>query len=297
MTHSPHIDPERIAALLDGRLSVAEASALRAQLAVADDDTLGAFADAAAIVVEEATTSTPRRDERGIVPIASARSRRRWIVPGVASAAAAAVIVAIALRTDAPPTADAYAPWMYAASLPASAVLPASPAWGTSRGSGDAVALDKRAVRVGVLLTDLELETRMGRSSATTALALATLLDGIPGTTASVTALRELAATKGSPLPAKERQAVGRDILGAFDAKLTSAGAYLEAAGIAARSGDDAFFDRIPPVPLAGLAADPRLDPTSRAAARRAMTALSAHPRNHAEARAAVEELLRLLAR
>ena len=73
------MDPERLAALIDARLSEEERELLLAELARSDDGTLAILADTAAA-----------RDElaRDVTPI---RRRLQWVVPLAAAAAVTAI--------------------------------------------------------------------------------------------------------------------------------------------------------------------------------------------------------------
>ena len=109
------MDPERLAALIDARLSEEERALLLAELARSDDGTLAILADTAAA-----------RDElaRDVTPI---RRRLQWVVP----LAAAAAVTAIWLGW--PPEAP-FARLGRLAGAPALAVLPV-------RGGADSAAL------------------------------------------------------------------------------------------------------------------------------------------------------------
>lgn len=122
MTDNQRIDPERLAALLDGRLGDADAAVVRAQLADADDDTLSAYADAVAVSAELGEAATP-----GVVSIESARKARRWRTPAFAAAAAAAAVAVFMFRPSV--ATDVSRPALYAAALPAGATSAGSPVW------------------------------------------------------------------------------------------------------------------------------------------------------------------------
>src|SRR4051812_19099551 len=89
-----HSKAERIAALIDGRLSGEERRTLLNQLAESEDD-LSVMADAAAAADDlTASGEVANRASSTAIPISSAKSRRpaRMIfVGGVAAAAAAAI--------------------------------------------------------------------------------------------------------------------------------------------------------------------------------------------------------------
>ena len=295
LTDSQHLDPARLAALIDGQLSDVEAASVRAQLAIADDDALSAFADAIAISGALAEGSAPLRGGRGIVvPILSARKRRRWIMPSLATAAAAAAITFIAVRSGQSPS-DVYRPFVLAAALPGTVGLQDAPVWGVTRGSADGVSARARAVRVGALLTDLEFSALRGDNVGPHASALATLLEDVPGSTSSIIALRQYAAARGSGRSAHDRRVLGQGAMHWVDVSLANAGAYLEAARLATASGDTSFIDRFPASDVTSLARGELLDSGSRAALRRLVGVMETRPRDVTAIHAAVEALLRLL--
>lgn len=111
-----------------------------------------------------------------------------------------------------------------------------------TRGSADGVMDRARAVRVGALLTDIEVATLRGDTSRTAVLALASLVEGIPTGVAVATMLR----MGGADDLAK------RQVMLLVDRSLANAGAYLEAARIATAAGDATFFDRAPADVLQG---------------------------------------------
>lgn len=268
-------DPERLAALLDGRLKGREREEAVGRLAASDED-FEAYADALAISAE-----LNAEDEAGVTPIAARQRRapaRRWL-------AMAAVLAAVALapglwtrfaaRTDA----ARFAAEIEAGGLPAR--WDASP-WGTTRGGGDALSPESRAVRLGARLVDLELAVR-GRSPAAAALASETalLLEGIPASGPSATIYREIARRAGEPPeqlePLLER---GRDMVPLLAGEeRVELGAWAEAARIAAARGDRDFFEsRATRSQVERTAGSNGLEPSARSALERIRAALESEP-------------------
>ena len=229
LSDSSQIDPERLAALLDGRLDAAEAAAVRAELARADEDTLGAYADAAAIIGE---LGTP------VVSIAARRARtRRWMLTG---AAAAGIIAVSVLGYQRVSRDDAVTPDALVLAMAPEVRAPDSPAWGISRG-GETSDARSRAIRLGALLVDLELSARNpDSSSALLAASVSRLLSDVPGATLVA---REYADSTGS---AERRRTLGRSAASAVGEVLATVGAMLEAARVASASGDSSYFRRQP---------------------------------------------------
>jgi hypothetical protein len=270
----PMKNAERLAALLDGRLDAHQRDELLAELAASEDD-FDAYADAVAITAElEGATpeAAPIQVAPEVTPIEAAPSRRRGLAPRWL--ALAAVLAGVAL-----------APWLWtrfaadrgglaaveADALPAN--WDASP-WGTTRGAGDPLTREARAVRLGARLVDLELAVR-GRDPATVAqLAseIAMLLQGIDAAAPTSGIYREIARRSGEPAerlePLLEQ---GREVVpqmaGEEQVKL---GAWVESARIAAATSDRDFFaSRATRSRLERMARDSSLDPAARSAVER----------------------------
>lgn len=282
----PMTNAERLAALLDGRLDAHRREELIAELAASDDD-FDAYADAVAITAElegavpgvtpigahtDAVPITAELEDAApeVTPIGAAPSRRR----GTATRwmAIAAVLAGVAL-----------APWLWtrfaadrglvavdAAALPAG--WDASP-WGTTRGAGDPMTDEARAVRLGARLVDVELAIR-GRDPAAAQLATETamLLDGISGAAPAAGVYHEIARRAGEPAERLEPLLeVGRETVpqmaGEEGVRL---GAWIESARIAAATRDRAFFaSRATRSQLERMARDPSLPPAARSAVTR----------------------------
>jgi hypothetical protein len=260
LTDSNRIDPERLAALLDGRLSKADAADVRSQLASADEDTLAAYADAAAIAHELSGNAEPAVAPGAVTPLVAGRARsirRRWFIP--AAAAAAAILGYVAWPRD------SYAPARFVAELSNTTRAAEGPVWSATRGTEDRHAENVIAVRAGALLTDLQLAATRHEPTAEKMRALLSLV-------ANTTAGRSIVAAYGtladsSVVSTAQLVPIGRDMMALFDERLCTVGAYLEAARIAAASGDTLFFDRIRAEPvLSVLRRDQSLDPAARGA-------------------------------
>ncbi|HEY0153709.1 MAG TPA: hypothetical protein VGB92_16995 [Longimicrobium sp.] len=277
---------ERLAALLDGRLDSHQRDELLTEIAASEDD-FGAYADAVAITAElegaapevtpinavrevtpilVAPEVTPTEVAPGVKPIHAAPLRRRGLAPRWL--AIAAVLAGIAL-----------APWLWtrfaadrgdlvtveANALPSG--WDASP-WGATRGAGDPLTPEARAVRLGARLVDVELAVR-GRDPATAQLATETamLLEGIPGAVPAASIYREVARRAGEPAerldPLLDRgREVVPQIAGEEGVKL---GAWFESARIAAAARDDGFFaSQATRSQLERMARDSSLDPSAR---------------------------------
>jgi hypothetical protein len=227
------IDPERLAALLDGRLGGAERSELLTQLA-ASDSAFEAYADAAAVVGE--LQAGPRHWQTPM----------RWI-------AIAAVLAGLAL-----------APWLWMRMRSANrddpgrfVALLAAPAgsvpagwnadpWGTVRGSDQPLMATARAARLGARLTDLALAVqRRDTASATLAADIGALLEAVPAA-GPVSAMYHEIGTRAGAAPSDLAPLLTR--AGSATARLAGAdlvqlGAWVEAARVAAATQDAAFFD------------------------------------------------------
>ncbi|HEX8210984.1 MAG TPA: hypothetical protein VF584_12490 [Longimicrobium sp.] len=280
---------ERLAALLDGRLDAHRRDELLTELATSEDD-FDAYADAVAITAElegAAPETTPIKAASlvtpipvapevththatpEVTPIHDAPSRRRGLAPRWL--AVAAVLTGVAL-----------APWLWtrfaadrglvaveADALPAG--WDASP-WGITRGAGDGLTDDARAIRLGVRLVDLELAVR-GRDPGTAQLATETamLLEGISAA-APAGIYHEIARRAGEPAERLEPLLEeGRELVpqmaGEEQVKL---GAWIESARIAAATRDQTFFARrANRSQLKRMAGDATLPPSARSTAAR----------------------------
>lgn len=229
----PGIDPERLAALLDARLSGPERAELLQQLA-ASDSALESYGDAAAVVGELQT------------------GPRRWLTP-MRWIAIAAVLAGLAL-----------APWLWMRMRPTNrddpgrfVALLTSPAggvpagwnadpWGSVRGSAEPLTAAARAARLGTRLTDLALAVqRRDTATGTLAADIGALLDGVPAA-GPVSAMYHDIGTRAGAAPSDLRPLLtqaGSAAARLAGADLVQLGAWVEAARVAAAAQDAAFFD------------------------------------------------------
>lgn len=255
-------DPERLAALLDGRLEDAERDRLLARLA-ADGDDLALYAEAAAIqrALEEEDaavlapasapphTAPPPADpapEPGVVrlrrPIRGVDRRLALL----AAVLAGVTLLPLAWRASRPG----------AVSSPAQAVamlesrdggLPAGSderPWVRTRGGGDPLAGRSRAARVGALAVDLELALRAGDVEEGKRLAgeIHVALEDAPAVAGTgFASLAGSPSTDRGELLAELESAMER-ATGFVDADFVAIGGWAEAARLAVLRGDAAFF-------------------------------------------------------
>ena len=290
MNDPQHIDPERLAALLDGRLGDAEAAVVRAQLAAADGEVQAAYADAVAVSRDAADSA--------VVPIAAARSRR-WVTPAVA-AIAAVLLAVVVLRVPRGGGVTAVDGDLteYGTKLPPGVALPATAIWGATRGSSEVVTESGRAVRLGALMTDLEVALQNHDSaSAVIAESMSTTLRDVPGLGVIANGLRDSARVRGNARDAFLRR-VAREGAGAVDQSLARAGAWLEAARLASGATDAAFFERYPAdVALRAMRSVADVAPAQRELLGRVISASEAKPRDFSVIGTAATALLREAAR
>jgi hypothetical protein len=230
--NQPVIDPEQLAALLDGRLSSAARRELLSRLA-GSDQTLEAYADAAAVLNE-------------LRP-----GRPRWLAP-TRWIAIAAMLAGVAL-----------APWLWTRARSGDrddpgrfVALLASPTgglpagwnanpWGSVRGADEPLTPGARAARLGGRLVDLELAVqRRDTSAAAVAADIGALLETIPAAGPVGAMYRDVGRRAGAgpqelkPLLARAGSAAAN--LAGPD--LVQLGAWAEAARIAAAAQDAGFF-------------------------------------------------------
>jgi hypothetical protein len=234
MTEPKPIDPERLAALIDGRLNRADAAAIRAQLATGDDDAISVLADAIAI-------ADPTEHVLSI-----ARPRAGWRLAVSLSAAAAVLLVTVLTRGrwQQEFSRNRYLISAYAAAVPSGAPLPATPVWGSSRGSAGAETEVGRSIRLGALATDLQVATaRNDTASQRIADAFAAEIAALPGIGSLPNDARTLARDHADSAHVRETIARASDF---GDAVFVFAGAWLEAARLASARSDSTFFSLYP---------------------------------------------------
>jgi hypothetical protein len=292
-----HIDPERLAALLDGRLSSAEADVVRMQLADADDDTLAAYADALVIVAAHAVPDgAPLPPQPTVVPITRARSRRLWLTTALLAAGLTGLAVFLSRPSRLPPERYlAPSPGVLAMAIGANASVPSEPGWSVTRGSADQISERARAVRVGALLTDFELIAERGGTPTAQGLSLAELLSGAQFGAPIAIRFRDI--TRGT-MDAQLRHSLELQAAGVVDSSLAHAGSWLEAARLAIDAGNIGFLDTYPPEKaLSSVRQSALLNASERAAIERLVTLSERRPRNNDAMRAALRDLLGVLAR
>lgn len=270
--NDPEVDPQRLAALLDGRLDEEERRATLEQL-MASDDGLALYADVAAVLGElddeapaagalATTPAVPRRSEpvvdrparppetagATVLPIdARPRVRTARRVPWLAIAASIAVLAlvpAVWLRAR---TAEGVP--AYVASLAApDAGLPTNwngTPWPTTRGAGDPLTPEARAIRVGARLADLELlaRTRDPRA-AETATEIVALLEEQPGAGAAAASIEPLHERLRRGAVVEPGMIAGARVAAtaAVGDEAAAVGMWLEAARVAAARRDAEFF-------------------------------------------------------
>ncbi|HEX2188799.1 MAG TPA: zf-HC2 domain-containing protein [Longimicrobiaceae bacterium] len=250
----PEVDAERLAALLDGRLGERERAEVLAHLAASDDD-FGAFVDALEVTRElEAEDAAAPADgsggDGGVTPLRPRTARRWWGRPGGHWLALAAGIVGVALlpvlwmQTRGPEVDD---PGRFAALLhDRGAGLPAgwdrSP-WGTTRGPGDPLTPEARAVRVGARLTELEVAVSAGDPRVPQIAAeIAMLVQEVPAGSAVAALYREIGESTGEQQVGSRLERGRTAAATLLGEEMVRLGAWLEAARVAAVRQDRDFF-------------------------------------------------------
>lgn len=238
---------EKIAALIDGRVSGEERQRLLDSLGASEDD-LEVFLDAAGAVADLKVSGLIENDSPDspatVLPITSAKSRRMWRGVGIAGIAAMAASVFFVARSSTDSFNGAGSASDLVTTLSDKSSLPAtwnySP-WAARR--GDAVAGDSSTyVRIGARFADLELVLAANDSSAgRLAGDLAELAASLPGGGVTEDLFRRLSNDpRSSNLISKARAAIAA--LQRQD--LVALGSWLEAARIASARGDSQWFAR-----------------------------------------------------
>lgn len=230
------VDPERLAALLDGRLDARARAELLAQIA-ASDEALGDLADAAGVLLELEKNGGGAASRGATVP------RRRW--PPSAWLAIAAVFVVAFL-----------APWLALKSRPSSRAearvvqllsarqypLPAAWAedpWPRTRGELP-MSADARAVRLGAYLVDFESAQRAAdRRAPIIAARIAGLLEELPAGAALSGPYRDAASQKLDTAALRDARTAAVRAAGVTPSVL---GIWVEEARLAAAARDSGYF-------------------------------------------------------
>jgi hypothetical protein len=240
--NDPTIDPERLAALMDGRLGAAERRAILSRLASADDETLGGFAGAVAVAGEvENGTAAPAPG--GVSHLPPRWTRAAWV------SAAAAVVAAVGIggyawrtSTDAAEDPTRFVEFIQGARLES----PAMHLWTTRGGTAQSSARNEAlAVRIGACITDLSLATSTGDSTAREIVAsIIRTLSEVDGSTSAIAKYRRVEAELRAGERPREEQLrdAARSAAVATGQPATRAGAWVQAARVAAARRDRGFF-------------------------------------------------------
>lgn len=232
-----HMDPNRIAALIEGRLSKPEREHLVASIG---------DADAAAGILSDAIAALGEAEV--VHPVRSA-PRRSWH-PGVWLALAAGIagillfpLAQVRIRGASAGGLGRYAMMITERGTRIPADWNDSP-WDATRGAKE-LSAEARAFRIGVRVTDLGVAVRTGDSSAARwASETASLIDPIPGAGPVAAMYSEIAAKSARPGPSSAAlvDSVARATAELPDAELVRLGAWVEAARLAAAARDARFF-------------------------------------------------------
>lgn len=237
--------PERIAALLDGRLDAAQRAEVLAQIE-ASPEAFEAYADAVAVLRE-------LEGDRAVEATPAVVRQRRWrgirTVGYPLAIAAGLLLVFVLARGPGGGTALLPAPHAVVAAesfSPSDAgTLAAGVPWSELR-SGDATLPARaRAVRIGARIADLGWRARAQDSAASAvALQIAAALDDVPAGAVAAGAYRSLASQPPSALSEDALVRAARFAAEVTDAGALRAGAWLAVARRAAQRQDTAFFTR-----------------------------------------------------
>ena len=269
------IDPERMAALLDGRLEAQARDQLLAELANSEDG-LGTLSDTAALLrnLELAEASpdvvpAPDHAENVAQPAAvdvvaqkpltllsstgdshDATKQRRQRTSSPRSWAIAAALVGIVgiglwYRSTAATGRLNYPADMIALLNTPEGVHPAPVAWSTTRGPADRLSASARGVRFGARATEIEIAARSRDASTVARLAaeMATLLNGAKGSGLAVQ-LYEQIATTSQPVQVDQLRERWDTAITLLDRESALLGAWLVTAREAVAQRDGGFFQK-----------------------------------------------------
>jgi hypothetical protein len=236
-------DLERIAALIDGRLS-GEEKAKAMKLLGESDEALEVFAH---------SLKERQADSEKIRPIQSARRWRRWtvVVPAAAAAIVAIAVLPTMRKHAGVPLGDQYASML----MPAAGQLPSGwerRPWVT-RGTGGASAVSqtpesKLVFRLGVRSVDLQVALRRGDQSmaGTIAEEMQATLAGVGLANPVAASYGELKASVSSDALAQSTAratAAERDLRDLVDTRAFGFGQWVGAADLAAQAHNAGFFE------------------------------------------------------
>lgn len=286
------MDENDLARFIDGTLSDEERAGAVAHLSASEADA-ELLADAAYLLRDlEAAEGAPAqggaesghphtddadtgRDPK-VVPLRPPSTERRWRrAPArwlaLAAVLAGVLLVPLALSRRGPADAGEFAALLASRQAGLPAGWTDERPWRVTRGgAGDPLTEEARAARLGALHVDLELAAA-GRDAEQTQLLAAQIeqmLGAVPGSGTVVPTYRQIAARAGQPPEnVEDLLEEGRETVAMFvDEELFRLGAWAEAARIAARSRDAAFFRARASRKMLDRAAEmPALDQESRA--------------------------------
>ncbi|HEX8246207.1 MAG TPA: hypothetical protein VF541_22035 [Longimicrobium sp.] len=243
----PLTNDERIAALLDGRLSGQERDALLAELGISDDE-LEILVDSAGITAE----LEEEDHAAGVIPLSSRQPRDAetpritrppvWRRPALLSAAAVAVLAIGGGLLLSRGTSGAASPVGLladpGAGVPAAWTYP----WTPTRGDGT----PRRAasVRFGAFAADLELSAHARDSTRTAAYAdsVARLLEGLGSAASAAPGFRRLAEGRTVPTVEQVQRLAVRATEVLPEPRMAELGTWIETARVAAEHRDEKFF-------------------------------------------------------
>lgn len=295
------VDPETLAALLDGRLDDEE----RARVLAAIDASprlLEIFADSAEVrelLQFGDALPTPAPTPFALPSRSNTRLPARWwMIPALAAAAVFLISLPFAFRAR--PRGDELTEYVIVSRLarPSAAAgeLPRE-AWTRFRGAGDVATPDGRVVRIGARLVDAALLAAAGDSAVRqTAAQLAALLENIPGAAIEAPVFRQIS---GDPWSSASVGQIRSAIIGVehvLDSDALRAGMWLEAARVAAARADVAFF-RAPLTPTERSALLARAGEPSRSVADSLLAAVDGQRINTAFVAALAERLMSAISR
>lgn len=245
MSRDPQPEAERIAALLDGRLPPSERDRLLAELARSEEgrEVLALAALALEEDVEVRAGGPPPAAVASPTPVARARRvGRPWLVAAALVLAIGSLwwsrlsprgenamespVLALAAPNDGLPMAARVAPWE------------------ATRGGVTALDDRRRAARVGVLLTDLELALRSGDSVAVRyANEIVALVSDVPASGPVVGLVTQVTQQPTSAAVQLQRMSAADEALSTLlPAEIVALGRWGEAARVAELRLDSAFF-------------------------------------------------------
>lgn len=231
----PRMDPETLAAFLEGKLAPQERARVLAQLAASPADTAQLLEAARVRAALEAASASSGAFE--------APRKARW--PMIVTALAAVLIAAIAIGRFSRPRSPEILVLASALRVPDTGTDWSAPPWDIERGAPGSLSEQATVFRIGARLVDLEVAAGGPDTTAARRITrdLVTLVSRLPAGGPAAAHFDRLGIDAGAVLSARQRATAARAVRELVEGSpWLDLGGWLEAARIAGAAGDSVFF-------------------------------------------------------